>query len=327
MTPAARIGWGIAAALALVSCSAERSAGGTVETENLTAIVVSVDSIVPVSMREGALPVVATVRLDSLNFDFDRAGPMGEHLVVERLDGSPLPFAIRRWEAVEKWARVQIRVEGDLLHKGSRLRLRADALQAWKSDSTTVWAWIPSDLRTRWTSVLVDDFEHGDTRTLLPLRSAWYTKQADSASISAPALVPASGGRTGAAMRFDYAAKPPSPGYVLLGATLASRPVNFASLDSIVFWAKGSGVLSVSLDHQIPGSSTTKAWMHDDLDSTWTRWRVRPQDFDPAAASGGVVGWASVHDSVTTLSIFASGRGTVMLDDIRFYGMQEDDFR
>ena len=327
MTPAARIGWGLATALALASCSAERTAGGSVETENLTALVVKIDSIAPVSMREGRLPVVATVRLDSHNFDFDRAGPAGEHLVVERLDGSPLPFAIRRWEAKEKWARVQIRIEGDLLRQGSYLRLRADALQASASDSTTVWAWIPSDLRTRWTSVLVDDFEHGDTRTLLPLRSAWYTKQLDSARISAPTLAPADGGRIGTAMRFDYTALPSLPGYVLLGATLASHPVNFASLDSIVFWAKGSGVLSVSLDHQLPSGSITKAWMHDDLDSTWTRWRVRPQDFDPAAASGGVVGWASVHDSVTTLSIFASGSGTVMLDDIRFYGMQDDDFR
>ncbi len=327
MTTIGRIGWGLAAALAITSCSADRSAGGSVETENLTALVVNIDSIAPLSMREGQLPVVATVRLDSHNFDFDRGGRGGEHLVVERLDGSPLPFAIRRWEAAGKWARVEIRVEGELLRKGSHLRLRADDLQTSKSDSTTVWAWIPRDLRERWTSVLVDDFEHGDTRNLLPLRSAWYTKQVDSARISAPTLVPADGGRTGTVMRFDYTALPNVPGYVLLGTTLASHPVNFASLDSIVFWARGSGVLSVSLDHQFPGGGATKAWMHNDLDSTWRRWRVRPTDFDAPAESGGIVGWANVHDSVTTLSLFASVSGTVMLDDIRFYGMQDDDFR
>lgn len=327
MTAAARLRCGFAAALLMASCSAERTAGGSVETENLTALVVRVDSIVPESWRIGKLPVVATVRLDSNNFDFGTSGPAGEHLVVERLDGSPLAFAIHRWDAKEKWARIQIRIEGDLLGKGSRLRLRSDAFQASRSDSTTVWAWIPDDLQTKWTSVLVDDFEHGDTRTRLPIGSSWYTKQADSATISPPTLVPAEGGRIGTAMRFDYKAQPPAPGYVLMGATVASRPVNFASLDSIVFWAKGKGVLSVSLDHQFPSGSVTKAWMHDDLDSTWTRWRVRPQDFDLAAASGGIVGWDSVHDSVTTLSIFASGTGSVMLDDIRFFGMHDDDFR
>jgi len=327
MTHGARFACGLAAAFLLVSCSAERSAGGSVETENLTGLVVRVDSILPAAWRIGKLPVVATVRLDSNNFDFTSSGSAGEHVVVERLDGSPVSFAIHRWEAKEKWARIQIRVEGDLLGVGSRLRLRSDALRPSQSDSTTVWAWIPSDLQTKWTSVLVDDFEHGDIRTLLPLGSSWYTKQADSATIDAPTLVSALPGRTGTAIRFDYKAQPPAPGYVLMGTTLASHPVNFGSLDSIVFWAKGTGILSVSLDHQFPSGAVTKAWMHDDLDSTWTRWRVRPQDFDPAAASGGVVGWDSVHDSVTTLSIFASGTGMVMLDDIRFYGMHDDDFR
>jgi hypothetical protein len=81
----------------------------------------------------------------------------------------------------------------------------------------------------------------------------------------------------------------------------------------------------VSLDHIQEGGGS-KTWMHDSLKSTWTRWRVRPQDFDLPTTSG-TLGWESVHDSVTAFSLFAAGAGTVMIDDIRFFGMHDDDFR
>lgn len=321
------VGCGLALLLLGTSCDSGRTAGGTLETENLSALVVSADSIAPFARRVGWDPIVATVRLDSHNFDFEPAGPRGEDLVVEKMDGTPIPFAVHRWEATEKWARIQVRLQGDLLRRGSYFRLRS-AITLPLSDSAAVWEQITDASRERWTSVLVDDFEHGDTRTLLPNRSLWYTKKNDSATVSNPMLVPAGGTRSGTAIRFEYSASPPLPGYVLMGASLAEHPVDFGSLDSIVFWAKGSGVLSVSLDNQgQAGVGGSKTWMHADLDTAWTRWRVRPQDFDPPGKTAGNLGWESVHDSVTTLSIFASGSGSVMLDDIRFFGMHEDDFR
>ncbi|MBK9577885.1 MAG: hypothetical protein IPO40_12480 [Fibrobacteres bacterium] len=325
MTSARRFGWSLATALLVASCDAGRTAGGTVETENVSEFVVSVDSIAPLARYSGGHPVVATVRMDSTHFDFDHTASDGRDLVVEKMDGTPIPFAIHRWEAKERWARIQVRLDGDLLRRGARFRLRSDLSSRKRSDSAAVWRWIPEVWRVEWTSVLVDDFERGVTRTRLPIDSAWYTIKVDSARITNPVLVAAGGGRTGTALRFDYHAPPPWPVYVLMGTTLAHHPVNFGSLDSIVFWAKGNGVLSVSLDHPQEGRGS-KTWMHNTLDSTWKRWRVRPQDFDPPG-SGGNLGWAIVHDSVTTLSFFASGSGMVMLDDIRFFGMSQDDFR
>lgn len=327
MTSPTKIGCALACALFVSACGPDRVAGGTVETENLSILVLRADSVAPFAMRVGSSPVVATLRLDSTNFDFDRAGASGQNLVAETLDGTPIPFAIRRWEAKDRWARIQVRIEGEMLRMGSRFRLRSTGDTLGKPDSSAVWAGIPETSRERWISVLVDDFEQGVLRTRLPIAAPWYVKQADSATISAPTLVSAQGGRSGTALRFEYDAPSTLPGYVLIGTTLASHPVNFGSLDSIVFWAKGNGVLSVSLDHQAPEGGVTKTWMHNTLDSNYTRWCVRPEDFDPAGPGGGNLGWGSVHDSVTTLSIFASGSGTVTLDDIRFFGMQADDFR
>jgi hypothetical protein len=306
------------------SCDSGKTAGGSFETENVTAFVVSVDSIAPPARRVGWVSYVATVRLDSNVFDFDRASLDGSDLVVEEMDGTPIPFAIRHWQAKEQWARVQVRLEGDLLRKGARFRMRSAIVLAPRSDSTAVWNQIPESVQEQWTSVLVDDFESGTNHTRLPDDSTWYTKKTDTATISNPVYVEAGDGRSGTALRFDFNA-PIRVSYCLLGTTLATHPVNFASLDSIVFWAKGNGILSVSLDHIQEGGGS-KTWMHDSLKSTWTRWRVRPRDFD-SATTGGNLGWASVHDSVTALSFFAAGAGTVMLDEIRFFGMHEDDFR
>ena len=327
MTSLTKIGCALAWALFISACGSDRVAGGSVETENLSVLVLSADSVAPIAMRVGSFPVVATVRLDSTNFDFDRAGVSGQNLVAEKLDGTPIPFAIRRWEAKDRWARIQVRIEGEMLRMGSHFRLRSTSDTLGKPDSSAVWARVPESSREQWISVLVDDFEQGVLRTRLPIAAPWYVKQADSATISGPALVSAEGNRPGTAIRFDYNAPSALPGYVLMGTTLASHPVNFGSLDSIVFWAKGKGILSVSLDHQAPEGGVTKTWMHNTLDSNYTRWCVRPKDFDPAGPGGGNLGWDSVHDSVTTLSIFASGSGSVTLDDIRFFGMQADDFR
>ena len=306
----------------------DRSAGGSFETENLSALVVSVDSLVPAGRRFGEVPVVATVRLDSTNFDFSQVSLEGKGLAVERMDGGAIPFSVTKWKPFERWGRIQVRLEGELLRGGRRFRVSAKANDSRLSDSGAVWKGIQNPVRDGWISVLVDDFEAGKLQTRLPNGGSWYTNKSDSASISTPVLLAAEGGRQGNGLRFEYNAPASRHDYVLVGTSLGKIPINFRCLDSIVFWAKGAGILSVSLDNQLsPGGS--KTWAHGDLTTEWKRWRVRPQDFDPPNSStgNGNLGWQSVHDSVTALSFFATGSGTVMLDDIRFYGMEEDDFR
>lgn len=322
-----RVGFGaigISAAL-WMGCGTGPSTGGTIETENLS-LVFRVDSVIPAGRQAGQSTVIATLRFDSLNFDFHKVAEDGSNLRVERLDGTRIPFAIRRWNPIEQWARIQVRFDGSMLAGGRLFRVRTEDRVAAASDSATVWKAIPESLRNSWTSILVDDFDHAKLSNLLPNGSPWYTNKADSATQTTPTLVAAGGGRTGMALRYEYNAPASRNDFVLVGTTLAPHPVNFRSLDSIVFWARGTGVQSVSLDHLWEGGGA-KTWMHADLDTAWKRWRVKPSDFDKPGTTAGNVGWASVHDSITTLSIFATGSGWVMIDDIRFYGMEEDDFR
>lgn len=315
------------AASFLAGCGEERSAAISFETENVAAgLVLSVDSIAPPAQRLGWFPYVATVRLDTLVFNF-RNSTDGGDLVVEQMDHTPVAFAIQNWEPKQGWARIQVRLEGDLLAGGRKLRIRYDDAPVQSSNPAAVWAWIPDTLRNSWMSVLVDDFEHGELKNALPNQSVWFTGKSDSATMSTPTLVPAGGGRSGTAVSFEYSAVSSRNYYVLFETALSPRPVNFGSLDSIVFWARGNGTLSVSLDKLWP-PDTTKTWMHSNLDSTaWQRWCVRPQDFDPPANIAGNVGWESIRDSITHLTFFATGSGKVMLDDIRIFGLNRDDFR
>lgn len=315
-------------ALALSSCGQERSAGGSLETENVyDALVLEVDSIAPPAGRLGLFPVVATVRLDLAKNRFDRLPSDGRGLVVERMDGKPVTFSIQMWAPAEKMARIQVRLEGELLEGGRRFQVRTGGDTSSQSSNTdALWAWIPDTLRTEWSSVLVDNFERAELNNLLPNKSVWFTRKADSATMSVPATVAAGGGRKGKAVSFQYDAPLSRNDFVLLETAIATHPVNFGSLDSIVFWARGTGILSVSLDH-LWNEGGSKTWMHDDLDSTWTRWCVRPDDFDKANSVAGNLGWASVHDSITHLTFFATGTGTVMLDDIRIHGLTTEDFK
>jgi hypothetical protein len=307
-------------------CGDDRSAGISFETENVSAgAVIDVDSIAPPAQRLGWYPYVATVRLDTSMIDIDSASA-GANLVVEQMDRTPVAFAIQRWVPAEGWARILVRIEGDLLAGGRKIVVRNDDKLLYNADPDVLWAWIPDTLRTAWTSVLLDDFEHGALTNLLPNQAAWSTKRADSARMTEPTLVPAGSGRTGTAMRFEYDAPLSRNDFVLFQTTTSPRPVNFGGLDSIVFWARGTGILSLSLDRNWNGASS-KTWMHDDLDTVWTRWRVRPQDFDPPGEHAGNKGWDSVHDSITHITFFATGSGFVMIDDIRIFGLNKDDFR
>ncbi len=116
-----------------------------------------------------------------------------------------------------------------------------------------------------------------------------------------------------------------SANWALMGRFLG-RAIDMSDLDSVSFLAKGNvkGKISFSFD-VIADSSVSyesgKAWEHIQLDSVWTRYTVKPETLLDADSIGGNIGWESVKDHITNISIFGGAGGEFWIDDIVFYGV------
>jgi hypothetical protein len=313
--------------LVLWSCFDSQVAGNSTETENnITARLIRVDSVLPSWNRPSSVPTVATLRLDSSNFDFSRTDSTGRDLAVLGLDSVPIPFQIVFWDRVAARGRLHVRIDTSLLRPGSRFILGWRRPLAIRSDSSSVWSAISDSQNLAINSVLVDDFEGGVLQNILPDSAAWYTGKSDSATLSSFGIATAAGGRTGQVLHLAYKADSTTGQYVLATTALASTPRCFRSLDSIVLWERGGGHVGVAFE-RIANGVSHKAWKLLNLDTGWQRLRVRPQDLDIATVTSGNVGWQAVRDSVTNLTLFTEGRSDLWVDDIRIYGIGPDDLR
>lgn len=313
-------------ALMVWACSGDRISGNTTQTENTLARIL-VDSVLPDWNHPTHAATVATLKLDSSNFDFRLSDPSGRDLTVEKDSGQPIPFNLVFWNKPGRLGRLQVRLDTSLLHPGSHFIVRWKQPIQTRSNPTAVWQSIPDSQRLALGSVLVDDFEGTSTKSKLPDGASWYSIASDSTvTVSSPALVAAGAGRTGKAIHITYNA--PGYKYSLIGIVVGSNgaPRNFRSLDSLVFWAKGSGNMGIAYD-RLPPHSVGKSWTHRLLDTAWTRIRLRPQDMDTIDNIGNNIGWNAVCDSVTNLTFLVSGGSNLYVDDIRLYGMDRDDLK
>jgi len=314
-----------AASWLLAGCSDNRVSGNSSETENtIDALVVSVDSLLPTWNHPVGTPTVATVRLDASNFDFSRTDSSGWCVSVEKEDGSPLPFERALWDMPAARARLRVRLDTSLLARHARFLVRWGRDTVERSDPRSVWASISDSQKLAINSVLVDDFERGSMQNLLPVPQVWYSGWSDSGKVNWFTLGAAAAKRGGRALGIGYAAKAATGDYALIGSSLGPGLHSLRSLDSLVFWARGSGTLFPSFDHWT-GTRGFKARAHFALDSTWKRFRIRPSDFDSADGNGGNVGWQRVRDSLTHLTFIVTGGGELWIDDIRIHGIDRED--
>lgn len=314
-----------ACAVLALGCADDRVAGGTSETENA---VFALDSILPDWNRPAARTTVATLRLDAKSIDFARTDSLGRDIAVERLDGSPLPFAVVYWDKAASLGRLQIRIDTSLSAKGSMIRVRWCQPLARRSAPETVWAGIPDSQKTAVNSFAIDDFEHADINSLLPSGSIWESDAYDSLKIISVSTV-THPGRPGRVLHMacstQTGAKIASTGYALAQVSLGGIPRNLRSMDSIVFWTKGPGTIAVAFNKNAP-TLGQKAWKHLTLvDSNWTRVVVTPTTFDRVDGIGGNIGWEAVRDSITDLAFFISKTTDLWLDDIRIHGIDRQD--
>jgi len=311
----------------LAGCGSDRVSGNSVETENTaSARELRIDSLVPAWARPDSGATVATIRLNASDFDFRRSSASGLDLKVERLDTTLLPFETVIWDSATGMGRLRVRIDPTLQRPGSRIRLRWGLSSLHRADGIATWGGIPPAWKTVLTSVTVDDFEHGNLVNLLFSPTQWYSSASDSCSVSAVQIGSAGKGRVGNAISVNYQATFANDRYALIGTRLGSAPRSLRAMDSLVFWTRGSGILSVAFDH-LRNDTGYKAWSHVLLDTAWTRVRIRPQDLLVADGIGHNIGWTAVRDSVTNLTFLVNGSGSLWIDNVRFYGIDRDDLR
>lgn len=304
----------------------DRSAGNSLETENAVAArVISVDSILPFWNRPYDQATVAVLRLDHTNFPFDSALGDGRDVVAESSEKRRIPFRIVTWDSAKAQARVEVRIEGALLAKGSKFLLRWDGDSIARTDSQAVWRAVPDSQILALNSALVSDFETGSIKTQLPVGTSWYSVASESTSISTPRVVQDTIGWAGKVMQVSFSADTTKYRFVVLGLDLKT-PRSFRTMDSIVLRARGTGKFTVALDH-LKFNRGDKAWAHFALRQSWRRIVVKPSSFLPPSSVGDNVGFDSIKDSVTNLTFLLGGGPDLQIDDIRIHGLDRDDFR
>lgn len=311
----------------LGSCSDERLGGNTTQTENTAAArTIRVDSLLPDWNRPSQVATVATLRLDSTNFNFKETDSTGQDISVEAESGRLLPFELVYWDKPAKKGRLRVRLDSSLLKRGDLFVLKWKQPLRTRSDSYGVWMSIPDSQKLALRSVAVADFENWSSATLLPTRPTWTVHAVDSFAVSSLGFASAGAGRSGTALTVEY--KTGNSGFIVIKTPLVAnrQPRNLRAMDSVVFWAR-SATKSLNVFLAFEHRELFKAWKLDTLDTVWTRYRIRPSDFIPASnPNGGNKGWEAVRDSVTDLTFLIYTGNRIWIDDIRIYGLDREDF-
>jgi hypothetical protein len=116
--------------------------------------------------------------------------------------------------------------------------------------------------------------------------------------------------------------------WVVTGSMLRADGFNLSSLDSISFYAKGSGQIRVTLEKwdsvaEMVGTSLKAAsdWM-DLSSSKWTHFVVKPEDlcYNANDDKSCYTTWNSLKDAVRQLHFFVRNGTEFYLDDIVLHG-------
>jgi len=248
--------------------------------------------------------------------------------IVDSL-GNSIPMQLRYWDAVAGrgifWVRSQASRVWLLYGKKGATGV---------SDSSRVWEGVSASTRNQLLHIQVDNFEDGDVLNGLagPLTAfPWYRGLDSLAKMVWPhpdssfdtSIQPDVKGRSQYALHMRYTA--PASSWVLAGCQITDQPRDYRMLDSVVFWARGDGQIYLALENGVR-SPFTKAWAQFELKDEWTRFLVRPKDMEPPGM-GWNVGWDSVRDSITTLSVFGKNGSEFWIDDIDMYGLHPDELR
>ena len=99
-------------------------------------------------------------------------------------------------------------------------------------------------------------------------------------------------------------------------------------MDSVVFYARGTGVISIAFETLGASNTEGKTLAYDTLDTgdKWKRVSLKPSNFKPRDDLYGNLGWDVISKAVTTISIAAYDETEFWIDDVVLYGVKPSDF-
>ena len=105
-------------------------------------------------------------------------------------------------------------------------------------------------------------------------------------------------------------------------------PCDISATDSIVFYARGTGVISIAFETLGSSNVEGKTLAYDTLatDGEWSRRVIKPSNFKPRDDLYGNLGWDLVSKAMTTISIAAYDDTEFWIDDVVLYGVKPSNF-
>ena len=193
-------------------------------------------------------------------------------------------------------------------------------------------------------SVKVLDFESADAQFVieeLGISKAGYMSATDSGVKVTPEvktvpetrediaefIVEAGAGREGNAIHWQSSAKRGNWSFYGIWVCEEKSPCDLSATDSIVFYARGNGVISFAFETLGDSHEQGKTLAYDTLDTDkWERRVIKPANFKPRDDMYGNLGWDVISKAVTTISIAAYDDTEFWIDDVSLYGVKPSDF-
>lgn len=264
---------------------------------------------------------VVVLRFDSSYSEIDDMLSEPSFLVSTG-DSISLPYRIAVRDSIRKKISIQVRVSSSLVKSDAELLISSG-----KGNVTeNIWEGIPDSVRLHLNSVTFGDFLSGNYNADFPAPIPdryWYAVSSDAAGMTFQ-VHSAAAPRTGLAGHLGYSGG--ASQWALLGVGLDGFR-DFTLLDSIAFWAHGTGNVSIAFE-KLETEISGKSWAHADISPEWERYVFKPSDMlSPEDTAGSNIGWENVCDSVSNIAIFGNNGGDLWIDEITLYGISRDDLK
>ena len=141
-------------------------------------------------------------------------------------------------------------------------------------------------------------------------------------------IVEAGVGREGKALHWESSARQGKWSFFGTWICKEESPCDLSATDSIVFYARGTGVISIAFETLGSSNTEGKTLAYDTLKTSdeWQRRVITPANFKPRDDLYGNLGWDVISEAVTTISIAAYDDTEFWIDDIVLYGVKPSDF-